>query len=132
VSEAASKHPILNQWFIDAHLHGEGELQANERESYKASRDDVLFASWWRPAAQDGWHYDIQRRILSNTPWDVDSKTDPMKFQIPHLRYYRSPTSPQRPYHVISAPSETEPGQLAAQECMSCFVTELDGITTGA
>ncbi|KAK4163102.1 hypothetical protein QBC43DRAFT_265083 [Cladorrhinum sp. PSN259] len=113
--------------FVKAHLEDDGNLQ---RELSDAAGANVFFASWWRTEEQEEHQYWIQRRIRANKPYSVDTPDDPWTLHLDHERYSHWPNCPHRPYHVISAPGARTTGYHAAQECMSYYRADVDGVMT--
>ena len=91
---------------------------------------NVFFASWWRFAVQEEDQRRIQKKIHAKKPYDMDTVKDPLHLHLSHQRYEIPPESPHRPYHFISASDDGKMVHNAAQECMSWFSADIDGVPT--
>lgn len=115
--------------FIQAHRRDDGILQ---RRLYE-EKVNVFLASWWRFAVQEGDQRRIQKKIdAKKKPYDIDTVKDPLHLHLSHQRYEIPPESPHRPpYHFMSFSDDGKMVHNAAQECMSWFSGDIDGVPTG-
>lgn len=78
-----------------------------------------FFAKWSRPVWQSDKKWDIESQIANETPYNINTVTDPFKLRLDHERYGRY-SSIHRPYGPISDIIEHKLCH-AATECISCY-----------
>ncbi|KAF3223479.1 hypothetical protein TWF106_004872 [Orbilia oligospora] len=113
--------------FLAAHCSkGEDMIQALEREN------EIVFSlDWKRLVAQSKDQHEIEYRILSGKPYDLNTYRDPMDLSLNHKRYGHWPDSPYREYVFIS-PSEDDTFLYhAAKERVSLCFGSFGGLPTG-
>ncbi|KAF3184796.1 hypothetical protein TWF788_005047 [Orbilia oligospora] len=113
--------------FLAAHCSkGEDMIQALEREN-----ETVFSLDWKRLVAQSKDQHEIEYRILSGKPYDLNTYRDPMDLSLNHKRYGHWPDSPYREYVFIS-PSEDDTFLYhAAKERVSLCFGSFGGLPTG-
>lgn len=68
---------------------------------------NTFFAKWSRYTTQKSSNWEIERRILSERPYDTNTATDPHLLRLKHTTYARYPPT-GRPYFPISITKATQ------------------------
>jgi len=111
--------------FIEAHINAENELQ----DASDGLGGGTFCVSWWRRVVQDLQSFEIAQKIADGRPWSTDSP--PASWDGKFDLYARWPASHRRPDLPLSLSEEGGVAIRAAQECMSLYWGDVDGVKTG-